>query len=81
MPLGMPAPEATKLLNQHQWRQGDVALLEGAAVRLGCWRQARNAPARAKRRFSELLGDAACNQEYASGLKQRRRDEVEPVVA
>ena len=33
--LGMPAPDATKLLTRHQWREGDVALLEAAAVRLG----------------------------------------------
>lgn len=33
--LGMPAVEATKLLTRHQWREGDVALLEAAAVRLG----------------------------------------------
>jgi hypothetical protein len=28
--LGMPAVEATKLLTRHQWREGDVALLEAA---------------------------------------------------
>jgi hypothetical protein len=33
--LGMLAPEATKLLNRHQWREGDVAQLETAAARLG----------------------------------------------
>jgi saccharopine dehydrogenase-like NADP-dependent oxidoreductase len=33
--LGMPAAEAAKLLSRHQWRQGDVALLEAAAARLG----------------------------------------------
>jgi hypothetical protein len=33
--LGMPAPEAAKLLNRHQWREGDVELLETAAARLG----------------------------------------------
>ena len=33
--LGMPAAEATKLLRGHQWREGDVALLEAAAARLG----------------------------------------------
>jgi hypothetical protein len=33
--LGMPAPEASKLLNRRQWREGDVELLEAAAVRLG----------------------------------------------
>src|SRR5215211_5768351 len=33
--LGMPAAEATKLLNRHQWREGDVALLSAAAARLG----------------------------------------------
>src|SRR5215218_4210597 len=33
--LGMPAAEAIKLLSRHQWRQGDVALLEAAAARLG----------------------------------------------
>jgi hypothetical protein len=33
--LGMPAAEADKLLNRHQWREGDVALLEAAAARLG----------------------------------------------
>jgi hypothetical protein len=33
--LGMPPAEATKLLNRHQWREGDVALLQAAATRLG----------------------------------------------
>ena len=33
--LGMPALDATKLLTRHQWREGDVALLEAAAARLG----------------------------------------------
>jgi hypothetical protein len=33
--LGMPAAEATKLLRDHQWREGDVALLEAAAARMG----------------------------------------------
>jgi predicted flap endonuclease-1-like 5' DNA nuclease len=33
--LGMPAAEATKLLNRRQWRESDVALLQAAAVRLG----------------------------------------------
>ena len=33
--LGMPAAEATKLLTQHQWREGDVARLQAAAARLG----------------------------------------------
>ena len=33
--LGMPAAEATKLLSRHQWREGDVALLQAAAARLG----------------------------------------------
>jgi len=33
--LGMPAAEATSLLNRHQWREGDVALLEAAVARLG----------------------------------------------
>jgi hypothetical protein len=33
--LGMPAEEATKLLTRRQWREGDVALLEAAAARLG----------------------------------------------
>jgi hypothetical protein len=33
--LGMPALEATKLLTRHQWREGDVVLLEAAAARLG----------------------------------------------
>jgi len=42
--LGMPAAEATKLLTRRQWREGDVALLEGAAARLelqtrGRWSQ------------------------------------------
>jgi hypothetical protein len=31
----MPAAEATKLLTRHQWREGDIALLEAAAARLG----------------------------------------------
>ena len=33
--LSMPAAEAVKLLNRHQWREGDVALLQAAAARLG----------------------------------------------
>ncbi|MDO9713045.1 hypothetical protein [Paracraurococcus lichenis] len=33
--LGMPAQEAVKLLNRRQWREGDIALLQDAAVRLG----------------------------------------------
>ena len=33
--LGMPAQEAVKLLNRRQWREGDVALLQAAAARLG----------------------------------------------
>ena len=33
--LGMPAAEATSLLTRHQRREGDVALLEAAAARLG----------------------------------------------
>jgi hypothetical protein len=33
--LGLPAPEATSLLTRHQWREGDVALLQAAAARLG----------------------------------------------
>ena len=33
--LGMPAAEATKLLRGHQWREGDVTLLEAATARLG----------------------------------------------
>jgi hypothetical protein len=30
--LGMPAAEATKLLNRHQWRDGDVARLQARAA-------------------------------------------------
>src|SRR3954453_19474793 len=33
--LGMPAREAVSLLSRHQWRAGDVALLQAAAARLG----------------------------------------------
>lgn len=33
--LGMPAAEATALLTRKQWREGDVALLEAAAARMG----------------------------------------------
>ena len=33
--LGMPADEATKLMARHRWREGDVALLQAAAARLG----------------------------------------------
>ena len=33
--LGMPPAEAAKLLRGHQWREGDVALLQAAAARLG----------------------------------------------
>jgi hypothetical protein len=32
--LGMPPGEATKLLTRHQWREGDVSLLEAAVARL-----------------------------------------------
>ena len=31
----MPAAEATNLLTRRQWREGDVALLEAVAARLG----------------------------------------------
>ena len=33
--LGLPTAEAAKLLTRHQWREGDVALLEAAAAWLG----------------------------------------------
>ena len=33
--LAMLPAEAVKLLTRHQWRDGDVALLEAAAARLG----------------------------------------------
>ena len=33
--LGIPPAEATKLLTRHQWREGDVALLEAAVARVG----------------------------------------------
>ena len=33
--LGMPAPEAVKLLSGRQWREGDVAALQATAARLG----------------------------------------------
>ncbi|MBL6459361.1 hypothetical protein JMJ55_29000 [Belnapia sp. T6] len=33
--LGLPPAEATKLLTRHQWREGNVALLEAAAAQLG----------------------------------------------
>src|SRR5918994_3540134 len=33
--LGLPSAEATKLLDRHRWREGDVALLAAAAARLG----------------------------------------------
>jgi hypothetical protein len=33
--LGMPGAEAIKLLIRHQWCEGDVALLQAAAARLG----------------------------------------------
>ena len=33
--LGMEAKDAHGLLNRRQWREGDVALLQAAAVRLG----------------------------------------------
>jgi hypothetical protein len=33
--LGMLAAEATGLLARRQWREGDVALLQAAAARLG----------------------------------------------
>jgi hypothetical protein len=33
--LGVPAAEANGVLNRRQWREGDVALLQAAAARLG----------------------------------------------
>jgi hypothetical protein len=33
--LGMPAADAHGLLNRRQWREGDIARLQAAAVRLG----------------------------------------------
>ena len=33
--LGVSAAEAIRLLIRHQWREGDVALLQAAAARLG----------------------------------------------
>jgi hypothetical protein len=33
--LGMPGPDAAKLLTRRQWHEGDVALLEAAVARLG----------------------------------------------
>jgi CRP-like cAMP-binding protein len=33
--LGMSAAEAVKLLTRRQWREGDMVLLQAAAVRLG----------------------------------------------
>lgn len=33
--IGMPGVDAAKLLNRKQWRKGDLALLEAAAMRLG----------------------------------------------
>jgi hypothetical protein len=33
--LGMPAAEATSLLTRHQWREGNVELLQAAVARLG----------------------------------------------
>jgi hypothetical protein len=33
--LGMPPAEAVKLMTRHQWREGDVALLQAVAARLG----------------------------------------------
>ena len=37
--LDMPVAEAQRLLTRHQWREGDVALLRAAAVRLGLRKQ------------------------------------------
>jgi len=31
----MPVTEATKLLTRHRWHEGDLALLQAAAARLG----------------------------------------------
>jgi hypothetical protein len=33
--LGMPPAEAVELMIRHQWREGDVTLLQAAAARLG----------------------------------------------
>ena len=33
--IGIPAAEAQKLMTRHQWREGDVGLLEAVVARLG----------------------------------------------
>ena len=33
--IGIPAAEAQKLITRHQWREGDVTLLEAVVARLG----------------------------------------------
>ena len=35
--IGMAEPDAVKRLNRKQWREGDIALLEAAAMRLGLY--------------------------------------------
>jgi len=34
-----------------------------------------------KRRFSQLTGEASCNQKYACRLEQSLNDEAKPVIA
>lgn len=52
--LGLLPAEAASLLNREQWREGDVALLELVAARLGV-----EVPKPAKKRLAELTGSAA----------------------
>ena len=35
--IGLPEPDAVKLLTRKLWREGDVALLEAVAMRLGMY--------------------------------------------
>lgn len=35
--MGLPEADAVKLLNRKLWREGDVALLEAVAMRLGLY--------------------------------------------
>src|SRR3954451_1393696 len=78
----MPAEERGPDLRQASKVTRPRRLAQGPATPLERVRKLQiSLHAKAKRRFSELSRDAACNQEYAGGLKQGLHDEAEPIVA
>ena len=52
--FGMTVREANKLLNRHHWREGEVALLQALATRLGCRCRTRNRRAYERSRSAQL---------------------------